>query len=267
MTAARRGGRARCDLQGHSHVCRPAGDGRRRGGCDRRGPDPGAGSADGRRDRACGAVAGPVACAGGGELWTRVTPTTSVARQAKFRGRGIYLAEPRVVLSSRAWSSPRRGRRSPAMAMADSRTAPEVGNRDHRRRSAPRRDRRYRPARLPRRRDGTTRDARPSDCRCSIPTSATTKFVDEQGEGASPAGACVSRPAASAAAATPTAHAAGIAARVPTRIRLRARPPRGGSPGVRPRTRRVAARPFPALAGRVPPPAPRPTSPTGRTPS
>ena len=71
----------------------------------------------------------------------------------------------------------------------------------------------------------------------SIPTSATTKFVDEQGEGASPAGACVSRPAASAAAATPTAHAAGIAARVPTRIRLRARPPRGGSPGVRPRTR------------------------------
>ena len=71
----------------------------------------------------------------------------------------------------------------------------------------------------------------------SIPTSATTKFVDEQGEGASPAGACVSRPAASAAAATPTAHAAGIAARVPTRIRLRARPPRGGSPGVCPRTR------------------------------
>ena len=121
--------------------------------------------------------------------------------------------------------------------VVDSRTAPEVGNRDHRRRSAPRRDRRYRPARLPRRRDGTTRDARPSDCRCSIPTSATTKFVDEQGEGASPAGACVSRPAASAAAATPTAHAAGIAARVPTRIRLRARPPRGGSPGVCPRTR------------------------------
>ena len=121
--------------------------------------------------------------------------------------------------------------------MVDSRTAPEVGNRDHRRRSAPRRDRRYRPARLPRRLDGTPRDARPSDCRCSIPTSATTKFVDEQGEGASPAGACVSRPAASAAAATPTAHAAGIAARVPTRIRLRARPPRGGSPGVCPRTR------------------------------
>ena len=28
-----------------------------------------------RRDRACGAVAGPVTCAGGGELWTRVTPT------------------------------------------------------------------------------------------------------------------------------------------------------------------------------------------------
>ena len=72
----------------------------------------------------------------------------------------------------------------------------------------------------------------------SIPTSATTKFVDEQGEGASPAGACVSRPAASAAAATPTAHAAGIAARVPTRIRLRARPPRGGSPGVCPRWKR-----------------------------
>ena len=138
--------------------------------------------------------------------------------------------------------------------MVDSRTAPEVGNRDHRRRSAPRRDRRYRPARLPRRLDGTTRDARPSDCRCSIPTSATTKFVDEQGEGASPAGACVSRPAASAAAATPTAHAAGIAARVPTRIRLRARPPRGGSPGVRPRPRRSCPT-IPAPPGRGPPPA------------
>ena len=83
----------------------------------------------------------------------------------------------------------------------------------------------------------------------SIPTSATTKFVDEQGEGASPAGACVSRPAASAAAATPTAHAAGIAARVPTRIRLRARPPRGGSPGVRPRTRRSCPT-IPAAQGR-----------------
>ncbi len=82
----------------------------------------------------------------------------------------------------------------------------------------------------------------------SIPTSATTKFVDEQGEGASPAGACVSRPAASAAAATPTAHAAGIAARVPTRIRLRARPPRGGSPGVRPR-RVGAARRFAGSCG------------------
>ena len=51
--------------------------------------------------------------------------------------------------------------------VVDSRAAPEVGNRDHRRRSAPRRDRRYRPARLPRRLDGTTRDARSSDCRSS----------------------------------------------------------------------------------------------------
>ena len=54
-----------------------------------------------------------------------------------------------------------------ARPMVDSWAAPEVGNRDHRHRSAPRRDRRYRPARLPRRLDGTTRDARPSDCRSS----------------------------------------------------------------------------------------------------
>ena len=93
---------------------------------------------------------------GGGSLEFR-PGTLRDANRERHRRRAGPPSSPLRHPLGRARQLPRRARRW----VVDSRAAPEVGNRDRRRRSAHRGDRRYRPARLPRRLDGDDgRDAR-----------------------------------------------------------------------------------------------------------